>query len=232
MNNALNRSHSINQKIIFNYYDEYEAVAACGNGFVCAYSKGPNMFDLIGPYYSSPPYCAMELKSEYRVTGGRLPGTGIWEYEFFNAERSIGGYSEFTPGAYPVYIRRFVFNEKVKWSIIKKAVAGFSLVPDSLIAETGFNHAYFAEIPAGTYFYSTGTLDGKPSGYPIADRLALIIAFKGSADVDFTESSLAISITEGDIYFIIGKSAAEAWKTFHEIKLLTTGDLYNNSLSF
>jgi len=232
MENTFAQRNQKNSKIIFNNDVEFEAVASCGNGLVCAYSKGPNMFYLIGPYYSSPTFCEMEMQSDFEVTSGRLPGTGIWAYEFFNKECPIGGYSEFTPGEYPVYIRSFDFTEKVKWSIYRKAVTGFSKVPDSLTTGTGFAKAYFAEIPAGTFFYSTGSLGGKPSGYPVADRLAIIIAFKGKIDIDFTESSLSFNVFKGELYFIIGKSADDVWNTFHGIKHITTGDLYMSSLSF
>ncbi|MEI6579414.1 MAG: hypothetical protein WCN92_08130, partial [Eubacteriales bacterium] len=191
-----------------------------------------NMFDLIGPYYSSPTFCEMALSSDFFVRGGRIHATGIWAYELLDENRSVGRYCEFTPGEYPVYIRSFDFNKQVKWSISKRAVTGFKKVPDSLTAGTCFKQAFFAEIPAGTDFYSIGKLDGQTAGYPVADRLALIIAVKGDVEIDYSESALSLKITEGDLFFIIEKSGMDAWHTFDKLKDITTECLYNSSISF
>lgn len=83
-------------------------VHCLGNGRICAYGLGPNLFQVFGPPYSTPAFHGLELDAqpdwEVRVT--REPGTAVYNHTVLTGGSEIAAMTEFADAELPAIVRR------------------------------------------------------------------------------------------------------------------------------
>jgi hypothetical protein len=191
-------------------------VHSIGNGKICAYIRGADIFDLMGPYYSTPSLLKLHCGEEGKIEPQRVSGTAIWDYSLDGRD----SWRDFTVVNKPVFIRRMKSEKPVLWHLTPVTIHHLTHVPAPLLAGSPFVLGWYGFVGAGTFFYiNQREKDGRPvQGYPITDRLFVIIAVSGDMkELSFSEHEAVFSISWGTIVFICGKDENAAWTLFEEL---------------
>jgi hypothetical protein len=191
-------------------------VHSIGNGKICAYIRDADIFDLMGPYYSTPSLLKLHCGTEGRIEPRRVSGTAVWDYSLDGRE----SWRDFTAAGKPVFIRRMQSEKPVLWRLTPVNIHRLIRIPLPLLAGTPCVLGWCGAVDAGTFFYTNQhDKDGRPAqGYPITDRLFVIIAVSGDVkELSFSEGEAVFSIAGGNIVFICGKDENAAWNLFEEL---------------
>ena len=187
----------------------YDSVHCIGNGKVYAYGRGPEIFDMGGPYYSTPNFIAMELdpsvRNEISSVGKREPGAAVWTHTLYKNNADAGVITDYTAAGSPVYIRDILGGANISWVIRNIREGGTELLNDAFMPEA--DYIFISSLPPGTFFYND---------YPVIDALTSVIAIKGDANIRHNGGSkLYLEKTSGGncrIYFAFGENEAYAIK--------------------
>jgi len=202
-----------------------DSVHSIGNGKVCAYIRGADIFDIFGPYYSTPPLVQLLLcDTSEALTIKRLEGSAVWEYSL----NGFCSWSDFTAPEDPVFYRKIGEGKKIPWKLHRLAVEALIPIPVTLLEGTRFTEGWCGSVPAGTFFYSTKRdRDGRPlQGYPITDRLFVIIAVSGDCEVHSSgRDEVSFSMSGGDIIIICESGEEEGWEIFEKTKSKKADDI-------
>jgi hypothetical protein len=204
-------------------------VHSIGNGKVCAYIRGADIFDIMGPYYSTPPLIKLLCGSEGKLKTRRVPGSAVWDYSL----EGYGFWRDFTVPSLPVFIRKVEADKPVNWHIVRLNVNSISRAPVSLLEGTRFKKAWYGPVAAGTFFYANqrDKSGNALQGYPIADRLFVIVGISGNAEELFSgEDEAAFAIDKGDICIICAGDEDEGWNIFEKIGAVESGTLCERAL--
>ena len=85
-----------------------------GNGLLCVYGWNADITQLFGPPYSSSSVFQMQLKSDFKVSSARVPGTAIWNHTLYNGAKKAATYTDFVDSDINCYIRQMKINEAVE----------------------------------------------------------------------------------------------------------------------
>jgi hypothetical protein len=195
----------------------YAGVHSIGNGKICAYIRGADIFDLMGPYYSTPPLLKLRCETAGAIEARRLPGTAVWDYSL----EGRSSWRDFAAADRPVFIRALHAEQPVLWRLSRLTIHYLTRVPASLLSGTPYVLGWCGFVPAGTFFYvNQRDKDGTAvQGYPIADRLFVIAAVSGDAhERSFSEDEAAFSVSSGAIALICGKDETAAWALFDGLR--------------
>jgi hypothetical protein len=206
-------------------------VHSIGNGKLCAYVRGADVFDIIGPYYSTPSLLQLLCDEEGKAEKRRIPGSAVWDYSL----EGCGSWRDFAPPGAPAFIRSVKAEKPIAWRIRRLNVCSFSRAPERLLAGKGFSKAWCGPVPAGTFFYTTlRDKEGRPNeGYPITDRLFVIAALSGDAEERFSNTDeAAFTLGQGDILIICAKDEDSAWKIFEELSAAGSALLCEKTLEY
>lgn len=188
--------------------ENFNSIHAIGNKMVCCYGKGPEIFEIFGPQYSSPSMLTMTLADDtIKSDKFRESGTCIWKHTFKKEGRDIGNFLEFAPPDSPLYVRDFNFSEPVNWNIDLRHDVKYIDCKD--LAGKG-HHAFMVRIPAGTFFYFTGENYGMPEGYPITKPRVLVISFEKGNVYKIDGKRLTLTVKNSPVYFAFSNNDSEA----------------------
>ena len=210
--------------------DEKWGTHSIGNGKVCAYIKKADIFDIFGPYYSTPSLVQLLCDITEGLTIKRVEGSAVWEYSL----EGFCSWSDFTAPEDPVFIRKVEKGKKIPWKIRRLAVESLKTIPSLLLEGTGFTGGWYGSVPAGTFFYATmRDKKNKPlQGYPITDRLFVIIAISGDWEIlSFNQDEVSFSLSGGNINIICASNEEEGWELFQNTASQDTDDIKNKTLA-
>lgn len=92
------------------------SVHVLGNGRLCAYGKGPEVFQLAGPPYSGPHWGALELADAAGIScrSTREPGTAIWTHRLEDARGLLAELIDLVDSRHPAYLRHFICHRPLR----------------------------------------------------------------------------------------------------------------------
>jgi hypothetical protein len=202
----------------------FPGVHSIGNGKICAYIRGADVFDLMGPYYSTPSLLSLSCGSGGIIEPRRLSGTAIWDYSLDGRD----SWRDFTVVNKPVFIRSMKADKPVLWRLNPVNIHHLTRIPVPLLAGSPCVLGWCGHAGAGTFFYVNQRDEkGRPvQGYPITDKLFVIAAVSGDAkELSFSEDEAAFSVARGNIILICGKDEDSAWTLFEEVSASAAGEL-------
>ncbi len=200
-----------------------------GNGKIGLYGKGADIFDLFGPYYSAPPLLQLTLQTPGRLRAGRIQGAAIWDAML----NDTACWRDFTVSGRPAFMRSLQADTPVAWRLRRRAVEAFRPIPDSLLAGTRYTLGFCSSVPAGTLLYvHSRQPDGREEGYPLTERLFVLVAVSGDAQAGgCTGDEAAFTLSQGDILIVCGRDEDVAWREFEQIAPRDAVSLYRETLA-
>ena len=142
----------------------------------------------------------------------RHQGAAVWDARL----DGDAGWRDFTVSGRPAFVRSQQADRPIAWRLRRRAVEALRRIPDRLLAGTRFTLGFCGSVPAGTLLYVHSRLpDGREEGYPLTDRLFVLIAVSGDAQAGACNGDTAdFSLSSGEILIVCGRNEDEAWRQF------------------
>lgn len=191
----------------------HTSVCAIGNGKVCAYSYGVDIFQIFGNHYSAPNMCSFKYVGDdaYAVSN-RIPETAVWEHTIYKNGNVSAKLTDFAAAGHNMFIRSSE-GEKNSWTIELAKVEAFKPLKTRL---TGFEKAFWCEIPAGSTFYGS-------KGFVIGQTIFAVVVMLGDADAVLEDSKkINVTMGNGSVAFIFGNGYKQIDK---ELDALRNNDI-------
>ena len=191
------------------YVNDTKAVHCLGNGQVCGYVRGLDLFQVFGPHYSAPNGLSLRFVSEgeWWCDSVRQPETAVWTHHLSCGEQEAGSLTEFADGSRPLISRHIACTQPLRFQVSAVEVERFYCVPEEVC---GYPHFYVGEIPEGTPFYPYSYNDGIFHNFVINKPLHFGLLVTGDGVVEQTETrELTVSVAEGELVLAFAESFEE-----------------------
>ena len=164
-------------------------VHCLGNGNVCIYGRGVNIFDGTGPEYSSPKAFSMDASFPGAAENDDIETRKLSHIAFMH-EVSRGGVSEadsrqlaariidLTPEGRNIFVRQIEGNTELT---VRACGRGFS--------RTQFGDTFLVETLPGALIYTYMFENGRPVGYPSAKYRYMALKIVGNCEFSFSHSN-------------------------------------------
>lgn len=184
-------------------------VHAIGNGKVCAYASGVELFQLFGPVLSAPSFVTVSPLEREAVSFAptREFGSAVWQNGVSVGGKSCGVITDYTDPELPVFIRNSKLSEKLRFVIEPQEGMTPILAPDALSAGLVI---YILELTEGTLFYKTCWENGRYRGYPTDRQYYMAFAAGGDAEVEVEDGKIILDQSQGPAAFSFSASLGEA----------------------
>jgi hypothetical protein len=203
-------------------------VHSIGNGRICAYIHGADIFDIVGPYYSTPSLFQLICRTPGELTAKRVLGSAVWDYSI----GALGSWRDFTVLDQPVFVRDVHASVPITWQLRKLALTRWIRAPDQILNCTRFKTIWCGAVPAGTFLYvNQHDPDGRSYGYPVTDRLFVIAAVSGDPVVKISDADkVEFTISQGEITLVCAQDEDSAWRILEECNAVNSADLCARTL--
>ena len=185
------------------------AVHCLGNGLICGYARGLDLFQVFGPHYSAPNGLSVHFASEgdWQCASTRRPETAIWSHELFCDGRAAGRLTEFADGTRPIISRFIQTAAPLRFEVTAVEVERFYRVDEEAC---GLAHFFVGEIPEGAPFYPYSYNQGIFHNFVINKPLHFGLLVTGDGTVEQTDGkNLSISLANGEMTLAFAESFEE-----------------------
>ncbi len=180
------------------------SVHVLGNGQLCAYGRGPDLFQLIGPPYSGPQWGSLEIADTDGIScrSSREPGTAIWTHRLADAQGELAVLTDWVDSRHPCCVRHFVCFRPLR--LRYTAGSRQTRTDDSaILALHGAAGSRSLWMPRGQRFYGP---------YPITDHGHASLFGTGPVQMQ-DESETALLLTLGPGEGCICFAASPDWRS-------------------
>ena len=159
-------------------------VHSFGNGRLCVYGTGPNIFQIVGPPYSSPSFYRLDFESDAPVAGSmsRLPGTAVWRHVLECSDAPIGEITEFVDCRLNVMARRIETSRPMRIVLVPGEQVTV-LDYGSRMSPKGASGAALLVAPMGTPLYGQ---------YPFPTSHHHLALWRGACRGSFTTNGAVV----------------------------------------
>ncbi|MBP3388522.1 MAG: hypothetical protein J6K98_01455 [Clostridia bacterium] len=182
------------------------AVHCLGNGRICGYGRGLDLFQVFGPHYSAPNGLSLTFASEgdWQYESVRQPETAIWTHTLYQGEDAVGTLTEFADSTRPIISRRVRGAQPLCFRATTVGVERFYKVDEEVC---GYAHFFVGEIPEGSPFYPYSYNEGIYHNFVIYKPLHFGLLVTGDGVVDALDGkNLEIAVADGEITLVFAES--------------------------
>jgi len=145
------------------------SIYCLGNGKLCAYEEGPDVFQIFGPPYSAPPVLRLMVPSgqHTRAVSRREPGTAIVTHEIERQGAAVGTLQDFVDAELPCFVRELRLQEPL--SLLFETEPDVEAVEQPIRLPSGEPaKSWLFTVPSGRYIFFH-----YPMPFPVTYRLVV-----------------------------------------------------------